>query len=437
MQQSSTSSLNLSTSHRDDLPYAPGGILNADHFAAPHTPVHRFRERTTMEASPTPAFAPALKLGFGCMRLPLLAPDDPTSVDVAQFERMVDAFIAAGGTYFDTAWMYHQHTSETFVRDALVRRHSRPSFTLATKMPCNAMQEAADMPRIFAEQLEKCGVDFFDFYLLHNVNGNNWDKVRSFDTFGFCRKLRDEGKITHLGFSFHDGPELLDEILTVHPDVDFVQLQLNYLDWDDPGIASGRCYDVARAHGVPVVVMEPVKGGALANVPASVTELFEQARPGSTPASWALRFAASQPGVMCVLSGMSSEAQLADNLATFGGSSELGAAFEPLGDAELAVVRQAADIIKRSSTIPCTTCRYCEEGCPEGIAIPDVFALYNASLTEADRAHAPQRAQYRELAEAHAPASACVKCGACEQECPQHLPIRELLGKVVRSLENH
>lgn len=378
----------------------------------------------------TPTFAPAKKLGFGCMRLPLLDTADPTTVDKPQFERMVDAFLASGFTYFDTAWMYHQHTSETFVRDALVRRHDRAAFTLATKMPCMALKEAGDMERIFAEQLEKCGVDHFGFYLLHNLNSKDWPVVQQIDTFGFCRRLRDEGKIGHLGFSFHDSPELLEEILSAHPEVEFVQLQINYLDWDDPGIASGRCYEVARAHGLPVIVMEPVKGGALANVPAEAAALFAQARPGSTPASWALRFAASLPGVMCVLSGMSDEAQLADNAATFG-------AFEPLSEQERAVVRQAAEIIKRSSAIACTACRYCEEGCPEGVPIPDIFALYNASLEEADRAHAPQRAAYREIAASKAPASACVKCGACEDECPQHLAIRDLLGRVTRTLESH
>lgn len=401
----------------------------ASQAAHPTTPVPA-GAASTGSAPELPAFAPAKKLGFGCMRLPLLDASDTTQVDLPQFERMVDDFLGAGFTYFDTAWMYHQHTSETFVRDALVRRHARDEFTLATKMPCMALKEAADMERIFNEQLEKCGVDFFDFYLLHNLNAKDWPVVCELDTFGFCQQLRVQGKIRHLGFSFHDSPELLEEILSAHPEVEFVQLQINYLDWDDPGIASGRCYEVARRHGVPVVVMEPVKGGALASVAPEAAALFDQAKPASTPASWALRFAASLPGVMCVLSGMSSHGQLSENIATF-------SSFEPLDEAGQATVRQAAEIIKRSSTIPCTTCRYCTENCPQDIPIPDYFSLYNASLAEADRAHAPQRAAYQQLSASTAPASACERCGACEDECPQHLPIRDLLGKVVRSLENH
>ena len=253
------------------------------------------------------------KLGFGCMRLPLLREDDFAAVDTAQVERMVDLFLERGFTYFDTAYMYHDFKSETVMREVLVRRHDRASFTLASKLPTMFLKKEGDQERIFAEQLEKCGVDYFDYYLLHNLNVSHYENVRRFDSFAFARRLKAEGRIRRLGFSFHDRADLLDEILTAHPETEFVQLQINYLDWDNESIQSRKCYEVARRHGKPVVVMEPVKGGTLARLPEEAERLLHEVRPDLSPAAWAIRFAASLEGVMMVLSGMSSLEQLREN----------------------------------------------------------------------------------------------------------------------------
>ena len=246
------------------------------------------------------------KLGFGMMRLPLIEPENDRAVDMRQVERMVDAFIEWGFTYFDTAYMYHDFTSECVAREALVKRHARDSFTLASKLPTMFLKKEDDQERIFGEQLVKCGVDYFDYYLLHSLNGTNYATAERLGSFAFVARKKAEGRIRHVGFLFHDRAELLDEILTAHPETEFVQLQINYLDWDNESIQSRMCYEVARRHGKQVVVMEPVKGGALARVPAEAERLFRDLRPDLPPASWAIRYAASLDGVMMVLSGMSS-----------------------------------------------------------------------------------------------------------------------------------
>ena len=239
------------------------------------------------------------------MRLPLAESGNFAAVDVAEVERMVDTFLERGFTYFDTAYMYHDFRSECVVREALVERHPRERFTLATKLPTMFLKAEGDQERIFDEQLSKCGVDYFDYYLLHNLNISNYETVERFDSFAFAARMKAEGRIRHLGFSFHDSAELLDEILTAHPETEFVQLQINYLDWDNESIQSRRCYEVARRHGKPIVVMEPVKGGSLAKVPAAAERLLRAVHPDRSPASWAIRYAASLEGVMMVLSGMS------------------------------------------------------------------------------------------------------------------------------------
>ena len=258
-------------------------------------------------------------LGFGMMRLPLKDPDDKTSIDFDLLERMVDRYLESGNDYFDTAYMYHGGTSEAAVRKAVVERYPRDSFRIATKMPLMSLRGEGDQERIFGEQLENCGVDFFDCYLLHNVCGEFMDTVERFGTFDFLRSKKKEGKIRRLGFSFHDQASLLDRVLTENPDMDFVQLQVNYLDWDDPSIQSRECCEVARRHGVPIVVMEPVKGGLLADVPDDVREMYSELEPSFSPATWAIRFAASVEGVETVLSGMSDMEQLEENITCLDG----------------------------------------------------------------------------------------------------------------------
>ncbi|MDE5708539.1 MAG: aldo/keto reductase, partial [Alistipes sp.] len=358
----------------------------------------------------------AKKLGFGCMRLPLTDPKDFTKVDMAQFERMVDTFLERGFTYFDTAYMYHEFQSEKIVREALVARHDRSSFTLATKLPTMFLKAEGDQERIFAEQLEKCGVEYFDYYLLHNLNVANYRNVKRFDSFAFAARMKAEGKIRHIGFSFHDNAELLDEILTAHPETEFVQLQINYIDWDNESIQSRKCYETARRHGKPVVVMEPVKGGTLARLPEEAEALFRTVRPELSPASWAIRYAASLEGVMMVLSGMSSMEQLEDNTSYM-------QHFEPLSAEERVAIEQAVGIINRSIAVPCTACRYCVEGCPKKIAIPEYFALYNNLKQSLNRGFAVQSVYYENLAQTHGRASECIACRKCEKSCPQHLPI--------------
>lgn len=370
----------------------------------------------------------AKKLGFGCMRLPLAEAGNFAAVDTAQVERMVDTFLERGFTYFDTAYMYHDFHSETTMRETLVKRHPRDRFTLATKLPTMFLKQEGDQERIFGEQMEKCGVDYFDYYLLHNLNTANYRTVERFDSFAFIARKKAEGRIRHIGFSFHDSAELLDEILTAHPETEFVQLQINYLDWDNASIQSRLCYEVAQRHGKPVVVMEPIKGGSLAQVPPAAERLFRAVQPDLSPASWAIRYAASLDGVMMVLSGMSSLEQLLDNTAYM-------EHFRPLGDVERATVAEAVKIINDAIAIPCTACRYCVAGCPEQIAIPDYFALYNADKQAVNHLFSIQQTYYDNLTETHGRASQCIACRKCEKSCPQHLPIVEYLRQVAATFE--
>ncbi|MDD3278671.1 MAG: aldo/keto reductase [Lachnospiraceae bacterium] len=366
------------------------------------------------------------KLGFGLMRLPLLNQDDQGSIDMEQMKQMVDYFLEQGFTYFDTAWMYCAFKSETAIREALVERHPRDSFTLTTKLHASFLKTKEDRDRIFEEQRQKTGVEYFDYYLLHDVREEHYKIYTELDCFQWLSEKKAQGLVKHMGFSYHDDAELLDRVLTEHPEMEFVQLQLNYLDWNSSSVQSGKCYEVAKKHGVPVIVMEPVKGGTLANVPETVEQLFKNEKPDMSIPSWAIRFAASLDNVMMVLSGMSNMEQMKDNTAYM-------KEFQPLSEREHELVMQAADIIEGRITIPCTGCAYCVDGCPGSIAIPKYFTLYNTKKQDQDSMLADE--EYARLTETFGKASDCVACGQCEEVCPQHLPIVENLKKVAAQFE--
>lgn len=371
----------------------------------------------------------AKKLGFGCMRLPLLNKEDQTSFDTETLNKMVDTFIERGFTYFDTAYVYHNYKSEEAIREALVKRHKRDEFTLATKLLPRMLKEKDDQERIFNDQLKKCGVDFFDYYLVHNIGVSSYKQACEFDTFGFVLNKKKEGQIRKIGMSFHDTPELLDEVLTTHPELDFVQLQINYIDWENPSIQSKRCYEVARKHNMPIVVMEPCKGGSLAVVPEEAEKLMKEYNPNASIPSWAIRFAASQEGVMMVLSGMSNLEQVIDNTSYMED-------FKPLNEDECKIINKVTDIINKNTAVPCTTCRYCVEGCPKKIAIPDYFALYNSSKRATTTNFSSQFVYYLNLIENHGRAKDCINCKKCEQSCPQHIKITEHLKDVSELFDN-
>ncbi|MBQ6222273.1 MAG: aldo/keto reductase [Solobacterium sp.] len=376
-------------------------------------------------------FKPAKKLGFGLMRLPVNDSSNAADVDIEQVKQMVDLFMEKGFTYFDTAWMYNGFASENVAREALVSRYPRESFTLATKLHAGFINSLEDRDKVFNAQLEKTGAGYFDYYLLHGIEAAMYPKYEEFDCFNWLLEKKAQGLVKHAGFSFHDTPELLDEILTKHPEMEFVQIQLNYLDWESEWIQSRKVLETAVKHNKPVIVMEPVKGGTLAKVPADVEQMFKSADPEMSVPSWAIRFAASQPGVMVVLSGMSNLEQMEDNLSYMEN-------FTPLTDEEKALCFKAADMINSKITVPCTGCSYCTEGCPMHISIPQYFSIYNEDMREdlEEKGWTINFTNYQILNKTFGKASDCIQCGQCEGVCPQHLPIIQYLQDVAKHYEH-
>ena len=356
------------------------------------------------------------KLGFGLMRLP----EKDGKIDIEQVCRMVDDYLEAGLNYFDTAYVYHGGHSEEAVKEALTKRYPRDRFMVATKLPAWCMKEPDDRDRIFSEQLERTGLDYFDFYLLHSVeDGSNGDTYERLDCFSWAMQKKAEGKIRHFGFSFHGSPEYLEKTLDAHPEVEFVQIQLNYADWENPVVRSGMLYEILHRRGIPMTIMEPVKGGTLAKLPPELEAKYKAAHPDASVASWALRFVGSLPGVMTILSGMSAEEQMKDNIGTF-------TKFEPLTADEKALIEEVRSIMLDVPQIGCTACRYCTDGCPMHISIPDVFRAVN-TLNLYKEEFRPKAFYGGLLSQGHGRAGDCIACGQCEGVCPQHLPIIELL----------
>lgn len=359
------------------------------------------------------------KLGFGLMRLPKAG----EAIDVEQTKQMVDLFMDAGFTYFDTAWAYAG--SEDAIREALVERYPRESFQLATKAaPWIGCESREDAVAQLETSLKQTGAGYFDFYLLHNLGEF---RTHFFDQWGmwdWIAEKKAEGVIRHAGFSFHSTPEELDELLSAHPEMEFVQLQINYADWDNPAVQSRRCYEVARRHHKPVIIMEPVKGGMLANPPEQVASVLKAAEPNSSVASWAIRFAASLPGVITVLSGMSDVAQMQDNLSYM-------RTFETLTDAQRATIERAQHELAKIPLIPCTRCNYCAKVCPNEIGISGTFTAMNMLTLYGDLETAKKERTWQVDRHGKRPADDCIKCGRCEQACPQHIKIRDELARSI------
>lgn len=364
------------------------------------------------------------KLGFGFMRLPVFDENDRSTVDFSLTQKMVDLYMMNGFCYFDTAHRYNDEMSETAIKRTLTERYARECYLLADKITLNYIKKEGDQEPFFKKQLQFCGVDYFDNYLVHNM-GEEWYPVaEQFHTFSFVQKMKEKGLVKHTGFSFHGSPEMLEKILRRHPEIDFVQLQINYLDWDDPALRAGECYEVARRFNKRIIVMEPVKGGTLVNLPKEAMELLKEAAPSASAASWAIRFAAGLEGVEMVLSGMSTLEQVADNVNYMWN-------FKPLDAGESELLGKVAGIIRMNTVIACTNCRYCVTECPKQIAIPDYFALYNNMMRLENTGYmSNQTVYYSNMAKRHGRAGDCVQCGLCEKNCPQKLPVRSLLEKV-------
>lgn len=374
-------------------------------------------DRTFVESMP--------KLGFGLMRLPQINGE----IDIPQVCTMVDMFLAKGFKYFDTAYGYGDGASERAIKAALVDRYPRDSFYLATKLPAWAgAKTAEEAKQMFYTSLERTGAGYFDFYLLHNLGEQRTHYFDDFGIWDFLQERKREGLIHRLGFSFHDKADELDKVLTAHPEMEFVQLQINYADWENPAIESRKCYEVARKHGKPIVIMEPVKGGNLANPPQEAKDVFAAIDPDASASSWAIRFAASLGGVITVLSGMSSVEQMEDNLSYMQD-------FKPLNPQEQQAIEKVREIINAIPVVPCTGCEYCLKGCPQNVGIPGIFIAYNIYLKFGNAELAGGQYSWQTEGHQRAKASACIECGMCEEACPQHISIRDQLKKAAEVFE--
>jgi hypothetical protein len=370
------------------------------------------------------------KLGFGLMRLPMKGDE----VYIEQMKEMVDLFLEKGFTYFDTSPVYVMGKSESAAREAIIKRYPREKFQIATKLPMWMINEKEDMEKYFNISLNALGVDYIDFYLLHGMSANssdrfptsNAEKAEQFGAWEFLKQKKAEGKVKHIGFSFHDTAEVLDTFLNNHPEVEFVQLQINYADWEDEIIQSKKCFEVAREHGIPVTVMEPVKGGTLVNMRPEIKEIFDGANPNASLASWAIRFAASLEGVVMVLSGMSDMAQLKDNVGYM-------ADFKVISEEEGEVINRVVQELQNIELIKCTGCRYCIDGCQSKINIQAIFSIVNEYRMYEDLSYSKRR--YTNLVKAFGKASDCLTCGSCESHCPQKLKIMNYLKEAATLFE--
>lgn len=362
------------------------------------------------------------KFGFGCMRLPMKSNNE---VDYQVFSKMIDLFINAGFTYFDTAHVYTDGLSEIALKECLVKRYPRSAYTFTDKLTVSMFNKEEDVRTVFQQQLDACGLEYFDYYLMHAQNADYYKKYTRCRAYEIAQELKAEGKIKHVGLSFHDKADVLDMILKNHPEMEVVQIQLNYIDYEDVSIESRKCYEVCCKYGIPVIVMEPVKGGSLANLPDEAKKVFDEIRGDKSYASYAMRFAASLDNVKMVLSGMSTVDQVEDNVSSMKN-------FKPLDSQERDAINKVCDVFKHLDIIPCTACHYCTAGCPQHIRIPDLFSCMNAKKIFKDW---NSDWYYMVYTQNDAKASECIKCGKCEKACPQHLEIRNLLEQVAKTFE--
>ena len=362
------------------------------------------------------------KLGFGLMRLPM----NGDEIDMDQTKKMVDTFMSKGFTYFDTAYVYIGGKSEVALKEAVVDRYPRDSFQCATKLPLWDQKSREELQEILDTSLQRAGLEYYDFYLLHAMSAERAQKADELQAWDFMKQVKAQGKAKHIGFSFHDSAEALEDILKNHPEMEFVQLQINYADWESDSVQSRKCYEVARKYNKPVIIMEPVKGGSLATMTPEVQKLFKDANPDASIPSWAIRYCASLEGIITVLSGMSNEEQLNDNVSYMED-------FQPLTDSERQVVAKAVEILNNTPTIPCTACKYCVDGCPQKINIPGVFSAMNNFTLYNNLPGA--KGSYQNAVKDGGKAGDCIQCGNCEAHCPQHIQIIEELKKAAATLE--